>query len=176
MMPAARTGFEQVIARYPETPGVHYAYGVFLLGEEPDHGIEQLQQELASRADDTWSMLQMAFEYIKRSDYADGGQLGAARRSTAILRISRPARRWVRRCSRPAISAGAIEQLESGGRHRAPTVPALRFQLAKAYQKAGRRADAERERAEFTRLDRLIRRNRAGSQSVGGSESQERPN
>ena len=40
--------------------------------------------------------------------------------------------------------------------------------LARAYQKAGRQADAERERAEFLRLDRLVRSRKQGTQSVGG--------
>jgi hypothetical protein len=44
----------------------------------------------------------------------------------------------------------------------------VRFTLAKAYQRAGRTTEAEKERAEFTRLDRLVRTQRSGVQAVGG--------
>jgi hypothetical protein len=40
--------------------------------------------------------------------------------------------------------------------------------LARAYQKAGRQTDADRERAEFLRLDRLVRSRKQGTQAVGG--------
>ena len=40
--------------------------------------------------------------------------------------------------------------------------------LARAYTRAGREADAARARAEFTRLDQLVRAMRNGQQSVGG--------
>ena len=50
----------------------------------------------------------------------------------------------------------------------APESPGLHFTLAKAYQKAGRLEEANKERDEFTRLDRMARENRAGAQSVGG--------
>ena len=62
---------------------------------------------------------------------------------------------------------GAIRELELGIKL-APQSPGLHFTLAKAYQRAGRLDDAARERAEFTRLDRLARTERGGAQSVGG--------
>jgi hypothetical protein len=40
--------------------------------------------------------------------------------------------------------------------------------LARAYTRAGRQADAERARAEFTRLDQIVRAMRQGQQAVGG--------
>jgi cytochrome c-type biogenesis protein CcmH/NrfG len=50
----------------------------------------------------------------------------------------------------------------------APDSPAMRFGLARAYRAVNRQADADREQAEFTRLDRLIRQQRTGENSVGG--------
>jgi tetratricopeptide (TPR) repeat protein len=37
--PAATNAFEALAARYPETPNVHYAYGVYLLQEQPEKAI-----------------------------------------------------------------------------------------------------------------------------------------
>ncbi len=64
---------------------------------------------------------------------------------------------------------GAITQLEAGVKL-APDSPPLRFTLASAYRRAGRPADAAREQAEFMRLDRMLRTERTGAQSVGGME------
>ncbi len=168
MLPAAKQSFEQLATRYPETPSVHYAYGVFLLGEEPDLGITHLEKELAISPGDTWSMLQLAFEHIKRSDYDTATSW--ARKAVEGDPNNFAARKALGQALLEAGDvAGAIEQLEAGVQLAADS-PALRFQLAKAYQKAGRTADAERERAEFVRLDRMIRTNRSGSQAVGGFE------
>jgi len=168
MLPAAKQSFEQLVNRYPETPSVHYAYGVFLLAEEPDLGIKHLQEELRISPNDNWVMLQLAFEYIKRSEY-----------ETAVSWARKvvdgdPSNFAARKALGQALldsgdTAGAIEQLEAGVAIAADS-PALRFQLAKAYQKAGRTADAERERKEFVRLDRLVRGQRTGSTSLGGFE------
>ena len=62
---------------------------------------------------------------------------------------------------------GAIRELQTG-LALAPESPGLHFTLARAYQRAGRLDDAERERNEFTRLDRLARTLKSGAQSVGG--------
>src|SRR5258707_581730 len=43
---AAKPAFELLVQRYPDAPNVHYAYGVYLLGEDPDRGVEEFKQEL----------------------------------------------------------------------------------------------------------------------------------
>jgi len=50
----------------------------------------------------------------------------------------------------------AIQELEIGAKL-APDSPQMLFHLARAYQRAGRKADADRIRAEFIRLDRAAR-------------------
>ena len=40
---AAERAFDQLASRYPETPNVHYAYGVFLLQEKGEKAIERVQ-------------------------------------------------------------------------------------------------------------------------------------
>jgi tetratricopeptide (TPR) repeat protein len=168
MLPAAKQSFEQLVARYPETPSVHYAYGVFLLAEEPDLGLKHLEEELRISPNDNWAMMQLAFEYIKRSEYDTA--IDWARKAVE----GDPANFAARKALGQALlekgdTAGAIEQLEAGVAIAADS-PALRFQLAKAYQKAGRSADAERERKEFVRLDRLVRGMRSGTAALGGFE------
>src|SRR5207249_2383355 len=43
---AAKSAFELLVQRYPDAPNVHYAYGVYLLEDEPDRAIQEFQQEL----------------------------------------------------------------------------------------------------------------------------------
>lgn len=167
MLPAAEQAFAQLAARYPELPNVHYAFGVFLLAEEPDKGVQELERELKISPGHVNAMLSLAFEYIKRSDYDTA-------KKWAQQAVSADPTNFVAHKALGQVlletgdTAGAIAELEAGVKM-APDSPAMRFQLAKAYQKAGRTADAERERAEFTRLDRAVRSARTGSQSVGGA-------
>lgn len=163
---AAGKAFEALVIRYPETPNVHYANGVYLLLEQPDKAIDEFKKELELQPDHAQSMMQIAFEYLKRGepqnalpwaqkavdvspkDFASHKALGQALLDTDDVK-------------------GAIAELQTGIAL-APESPGLHFSLAKAYQKAGRLEEANREREEFTRLDRMARENRAGAQSVGG--------
>ena len=61
----------------------------------------------------------------------------------------------------------AVHELEAAAQL-APGSPQAHFLLARVYARTGRAAEAERERAEFTRLDQLVRAARQGPQSVGG--------
>jgi tetratricopeptide (TPR) repeat protein len=166
MLPAAKQSFEQLVNRYPGTPSAHYAYGVFLLREEPDLGIMHLEEELRISPQDSWAMLHLAFEYIRRSEYPSA--IAWARKAVEGDPSSFAARMALGQALlESGDTDGAIEQLEQGVALAADS-PGLRFQLAKAYQKAGRTAEAERERKEFLRLDRLVRGLRGGEASVGG--------
>jgi tetratricopeptide (TPR) repeat protein len=163
---AAGKTFEALVVRYPETPNVHYANGVYLLLEQPDKAIEEFKKELELQPGHPQSLVQIAFEYLKRGDaktalpwakqavdaapkdFATHKALGQALLDTDDV-------------------SGAISELQTGIAL-APESPGLHFTLAKAYQKAGRLEEATKERDEFTRLDRMARENRAGAQSVGG--------
>jgi tetratricopeptide (TPR) repeat protein len=168
VFPAAQKAFEELISRYPETPNVHYAYGVFLTAEQPDKAIEQFKEELKISPRHPWSALQIAFEYIKRRDWE------AARPWAEQAVSDDPGNSVGHRAMGQVLLEtgdvdGAIAQFEAGAKI-APDSPAMRFALARAYRRAGRTADAEREQAKFTELDRLVRTQRSGAQSVGGIE------
>ncbi|HSS69779.1 MAG TPA: tetratricopeptide repeat protein [Casimicrobiaceae bacterium] len=162
----AKSAFELIVQRYPDAPNVHYAYGVYLLGEDPDRGIEAFKQELKTSPDHLPSILQIAFEYLKRSDWESA-------KPWAQKAVDLDARDFAARRALGQVlletgdTAGSIVQFETGVRL-APDSPSLRFMLARAYQKDGRQADADRERAEFLRLDRLVRSRKQGTQAIGG--------
>jgi tetratricopeptide (TPR) repeat protein len=166
MLTAAQKAFEELVARYPETPNIHYAFGVYLTAEQPDKAIEQFKEELKVSPRHPWSSLQIAFEYIKRAEWEEA-------RPWAQQAVTDAPDNFVAHRAMGQILLetgdveGAIAEYEMGVKL-APDSPAMHFALARAYRKAGRPADAEREQEKFTELDRLVRGQRHGAQSVGG--------
>ena len=166
MSTAARPAFEELVRRYPETPNVHYAFGLFLINEHPDEAIGQFKEELKISPRHPWAKLQMAFEYIKRAEWDEGKRWAQEAVTEAPnLFVARKALGQI--LLETGEIDGAIKELEAGVQI-APHSPTLRFTLARAYRRAGRTADAEREQAEFARLSRSLRRERGGPQAVGG--------
>jgi tetratricopeptide (TPR) repeat protein len=162
----AARAFEALVARYPETQNVHYAYGVFLLGEEPDKAIQEFKRELELQPDHPWSLMQIAYEYLKRGDAQ--AALPLAQKSVAVApNVFTSHKALGQALLETGDVDGAIKELLIGIKL-APESPGLHFTLARAYQRAGRIEDATRERDEFTRLDKLARTLRTGAQSVGG--------
>lgn len=163
---ASEKAFAALVSRYPETPHVHYANGVFLLQEHPDKAIEEFKRELELQPGHPSSLMQIAYEYLKRSDAATA--LPWAQQAVAAAPNAFPARKALGQALLETGDVdGAIKELLIGIKL-APDSPGLHFTLARAYQRAGRADDAARERDEFTRLDRLARTQRSGAQSVGG--------
>jgi Flp pilus assembly protein TadD len=110
--------------------------------------------------------MQIAFEYLKRGDAQSA--LPWARQTVATAPKAFPAHKALGQALLETGDVdGAIEELLTGIKL-APDSPSLHFQLARAYQRAGRTEDAARERSEFTRLDRIARTQRSGAQSIGG--------
>ena len=163
---AADRAFQLLVTRYPETLNVHYAYGVYLLNEQPDKALEEFERELALQPEHPWSLMQMAFEQLKRGDAQ--AALPLAKRAVAAAPNRFPARKALGQALLETGDVeGAIRELQAGIAL-APDSPGLHFTLARALQRAGKLDEAEKMRNEFTRLDRLARTQRAGEHSVGG--------
>ena len=163
---AAGKGFEALVLRYPETPNVQYAYGVYLLLEDPDRALDAFKKELELQPGHPQSLMQLAFEYLNRGDAPTA--LSWAKQAVAAAPKDFAARKALGQAFlENGEVAAAIAELEHGVKL-APQSPGLHFTLARAYQRAGRLEDANREREEFTRLDRISREQRSGAQAVGG--------
>lgn len=163
---SAARAFEALVARYPETPNVHYAYGVYLLQEQSDKAIDEFKRELELQPGHAWSLMQIAFEYLKRSD--GPAALPFAQQAVAAAPSAFPAHKALGQALLETGDVdGAIKELQIGI-GLAPESPGLHFTLARAYQRAGRTEEATKERDLFTALDRDARTQRSGAQSVGG--------
>jgi tetratricopeptide (TPR) repeat protein len=166
MRDTAQKAFDELLGRYPDTPNVHYLYGVYLLRDRPGQAVEEFTRELRVSPNDARAMLQLAQEALKR------GELEAALR-WATQSVRNAPQSFVGRRVLGQIKldlndiAGAITELETAAKLE-PDSPSVRYTLARAYQRAGRAADAKRERAEFLRLERLQQEQRGGANAVGG--------
>ena len=166
LMAGARNAFELLVSRYPDTPNVHYAYGVFLLAEEPDKAIEVLQRELKVTPQNTYAKLQIAFAFIRKGEYDKAlpwARDGAAEAPTDY--VARHA--YGQALLESGDVTAAVTELEAGAKL-APDSPIMHFVLAKAYRRAGRAADADKAQQAFLRLDKQFREARTGSESIGG--------
>ena len=167
-MAEARKASEELIARFPDTPNVHYSFGVFLLAEDPVAALEEFRRELRISPNHVPARLQIAFEYIKRNEHEKG--LAYAQEAVKLSPDSFAARNALGRILlEMEQTQRAIEELEAG-LELAPDSPEMHFAVARAYERAGRKDDAARAREEFKKLDRIRRTAREGSQAVGGIE------
>ena len=173
MTAAAGKAFEALVARYPDVPNVHYAYAVFLLVEQPEKAIEEFKRELAIQPNHAASLQQIAYEYLRESDAA--AALPWARQAVAASPNAYGSHKALGEALLDTGDVpGALVELRTAVKL-APDSPSTHLALAKALQRAGQEDAAGREREEFARLDRLVRTNRAGAQSVGGIDGESRP-
>jgi tetratricopeptide (TPR) repeat protein len=172
-MEESRKAFDELLARYPEEPNIHYAFGIFLLNQDADAALEEFRRELKISPSHVPAMLQMAFEYLKRDEHENA--LPWAEQSVRLAPNLFPARNAL---GRILLELGQVErsikELEAGVKL-APDSPEMHFALARAYTRADRKEEAAREREIFQKLDKLYRTQRDGSQSVGGDTPDEKP-
>jgi predicted Zn-dependent protease len=143
--------YEELIARYPAAPNVHYAYGVFLLNQGSDKALDEFRKEIEIQPDSVYPRLEIAFELLKRGDAAGARPLAEA----AVKRAPRLfATRYAlgRALTELGEVDAAIVELETAA-GLAPDSPEMHFALARAYARAGREADAERARENFRALE-----------------------
>ncbi len=149
----ARQAFDELLARYPNAPNVHYAFGVYLLTQDAEAALKEFDRELEISTSHVPSMVQLAFEYLKRKEYETG--LPWAEKAVELAPKMFPARNVL---GRMLLELGQIErairELEAGAQL-APESTQMHYALARAYTRAGRKADAAREREVFQRLEKL---------------------
>jgi predicted Zn-dependent protease len=161
--------FQELMAAFPQTPGTHYAYGLFFLRDSPDEAVREFKNELQLSPKHVFARLQLAFEFLKRGEPAAG--LVYAEEAVQLAPDLFAAHNAL---GRILLEIGqierAIKELELGVKQ-APDSPEMYFALARAYTKAGRKVEAEKARNEFTRLDKL---RRATKESFVGETTQEK--
>lgn len=147
----ATAEFDLILKKYPDTPQLHYLDGLVLLTADPDRALEQFKAELAISPRHAEALYSIAREYDKRSDFA--AALPFAKRAVDVNPNFAPAYAlW----GKTLVDSGTdvplgIGEIETSIKM-SPANPQNHYLLAMAYAKAGRTADAARERAEFIKL------------------------
>lgn len=149
--------YQDLLARYPKTPNLHYAYGVCLIaGHSPEKGREEFRGELEVTPSHVPARLQLAQSLMFQNQYKEA--LPLAQEAVRLAPNSGNAHSAL---GRALLGVGeinpAIRELEAGVKLE-PENPELHSLLTRAYNKAGRKSDSAREAAEFERLDKRQRR------------------
>jgi tetratricopeptide (TPR) repeat protein len=147
--------FDAMLREHPNTPFLHYAYGASLANiSEFDRAQAQLREEIRVNPNSPLPYLRLAS--IQVFLHEGEAAAGNARKAVVLAPDSADAHYVL---GRSALELGdtalAVKELETA-RELVPGSPAVHFNLARAYAKAGRREDADRERAEFRRLNQLM--------------------
>ncbi len=146
----AGKSFEKLAQLYPEEPGVHYQYGTLLLNDRPEAGIQELLKELQISPSHVSARLRLAEYYLAQTDAKKARPL-----LDEVIRIE-PKNATGHMLLGELLAgtgdnASAIRELELA-RDQAPARTRIRWALLRAYQAAGRREDASREKAEIEKL------------------------
>jgi tetratricopeptide (TPR) repeat protein len=150
-VPETIAAYRKLLAEIPQAPGLHYAFGNFLINVAHYHeGIEELHKELELRPDDVMTILQIAMAYLKinQPDRALPYAEKALRLSPDFF-AAHYALGWT--LFKLGENERAIAELEQVVQ-REPNSPQAHFALSQAYLRAHRKADADRERELFAKL------------------------
>ncbi len=146
----AEKAFAKIAQTYPQEAGVHYQYGAMLLNDHPEEGVRELQKELEISPSHVPARLRLGEYYLAQSDpekarpfLDDAVRLEPKNASAHMLMGELLAAK--------GDNPGAIRELEVA-REQAPTRTKIHWDLLRAYQAAGRREDANREKLEIEKL------------------------
>jgi tetratricopeptide (TPR) repeat protein len=148
----AEEGFHQLLEAYPNEPGVHYAFGLYLMDNDQRAALAEFQKELSANPSHWPALLVSAFletrqgapelamqfaERARKLAPASYFWLCDAEMGRALLAQDQPEK------AVPLFEESVKLQPDNAQTH---------FYLEQAYRRVGRKSDAQRERVEFVRL------------------------
>ncbi len=166
----AQQEYERLAADFPKTTNVQYAYGRFLLTQREDEkAIAAFQNEIKNSPNHAMARFQIA--YIKMNNKDDAGGVEFASQGVK-LNPRLPLGHYI--LGRLLFGTGqmdrAIEELETAQRM-SPNDARIYFALSRAYARVNRKADAERARENFVRLNQLTEASRSDLIQEGSPEA-----
>lgn len=142
--------FNELDARYPDQPGVHFLIGAYLLRAHPDDGIRELKREIEISPSHVPARIRLAEEFIKRQDVNQG--ISFAHDALKIEPKNAAAHMVLGEgLIAKGDSAPGIRELEIA-QDSLPDEARVRWDLFRAYTAAQRLKEAAREKGEIERL------------------------
>lgn len=165
--------FQQLIKDHPETPFLHYGYGVALASlSEYDEAAAEMRAEERISPKSELPLLRLASIALRQR--LPGQALPSAQRAVALDPGSAEAHYLLGRTNLElGQNDAAVRELEMA-RKLEPNSPEVHFALARAYAKSNLPDKAEQERAIFVRLNAMAEQQRSaqGSQVYQGPHDQ----
>lgn len=164
----AQREYERIAAEYPQVPGVQYAYGRYLVASQNEEAaLAAFEREIEVSPRHALARMQIAYIKLQANDPAAG--LPYAEKGVELHPQFALGQYVLGRLLFDANqNARAVKVLETA-RQLAPDEPKIHFTLARAYLRANRKADADRARAEFTRLNKMLEEATANGVSQGSA-------
>ena len=148
----AAASYRELLQRYPDEPGVHYAYGLFFMETDLKAAFVEFGKEV-QKYPQNWTAEVVYGSMQGRNGDTDGALLSLRQ----ALKSAPPKYRWLchAELGRANLTAGnldaSISEFETAERLMGANAQ-IHFFLSQAYRRAGRKADAQRETAEFEKL------------------------
>jgi tetratricopeptide (TPR) repeat protein len=146
----AESGFKQLVAAYPNEPGVHFLYGAYLAQRHPEQASPEFQRELEISPFHVLARVRLAEQLVDQRDFEHA--LDMAQQAIQLD---------PKRASAHAFAGEALigmgrtpegtRELELA-RTEDPTVSRVHWDLMRAYASSGRKDDARREKEEMEKL------------------------
>lgn len=151
----AKEGFDELLAAYPNEPGVHYAAGLFLMDSDQHSALAEFEKELHGNPDHWPTLLVAAFLETRQGTPDVAMQMAERAR-----KLAPPSYFWLcdAEMGRALLAKDQPEKAVPLFEHAVKLQPdnaQTHFYLEQAYRRVGRKADAQRERDEFQRLKAL---------------------
>jgi tetratricopeptide (TPR) repeat protein len=144
--------FKAIVSVYPNEPGVHFLYGVYLLDIRPEDGIVELKRELEISPSHVPSRLRLAGYYLQNQKLYEAFKMAD---EAVKLDPRYPSSHMIMgeiEIAKGDVSAG-IKELEVA-RDGQPLVSRVHWDLLRAYTLAGRNEDAKREKQQIEEITR----------------------
>jgi tetratricopeptide (TPR) repeat protein len=142
--------FSAMAAEFPNEPGVHFLFGVFLLDVRPDDGIREIQRELVIVPYNLTAKLRLADEYLKEEKFDD-----ALRLASEVVQLDPQNPSGFMVLGEALVAKNDLDRgiaaLETSRKLRPETVR-THWDLLRAYTSAGRAKDAKREKEEIEQI------------------------
>jgi tetratricopeptide (TPR) repeat protein len=170
----AQRSFEQVVADYPKTSGVQYAFGKFLLNRRDEEGaIAAFQREIENSPNHALARIQIAYIKLRNKEAVAGLPYA---QEAVYLHPRLPLSHYI--LGRVLLDTGdnakAITELEIA-RRLAPNEARVHFALSRAYAKAGRKVEAEQSRETFARLSKQAENSGVRGDAIDESQEKAKP-
>ncbi len=142
--------FTRMTAAYPNGPGVHFLFGLFLMNDRPEEAIREMKREIEISPSHVAARVRLAEEYVKTGQC----DLGLAVAEEAV-KLEPTASSTHMVLGEALVAKGdlprGIHELETA-RDQAPEMTRIRWELFRAYSAAGRSENARQEKEAIEKL------------------------